>query len=53
MKSTKFLLAAAGLALAATSHAQILTEGFDDVTTLPGAGWVLNRTTSNPLWRGL
>lgn len=46
MKSTKFLLAAAGLALAATSHAQILTEGFDDVTTLPGAGWVLNNVSS-------
>jgi PEP-CTERM motif len=46
MKSAKFLLAAASLAVATASQAQILSEGFDDVAALPGAGWVLDNNSS-------
>lgn len=46
MKTAKFLLAAACLAVATASQAQILTEGFDDVATLPGAGWVLDNRSA-------
>jgi hypothetical protein len=33
---------------AAPAAAQLLTEGFDDITTLPGAGWVLTNQ-SDPI----
>jgi hypothetical protein len=34
------------------ANASLLTEGFDDISTLPGAGWVLtnNSTTSGISW---
>jgi hypothetical protein len=38
---TKVMLAAGLLLLkAASAHAQAFTQGFDDITTLPAAGWV-------------
>lgn len=46
MKTAKILLAAACLAVATASQAQILTEGFDDVAALPGAGWVLDNRSA-------
>lgn len=46
MKTAKFLLAVAGWALAASSQAQILTEGFDDVSTLAGSGWVFTNNSA-------
>lgn len=40
-------LAALSLALAATTaQAASLTQGFDDITTLPGEGWVLQNNSS-------
>jgi hypothetical protein len=33
---------------AAGAHAQAISEGFDNITTLPGAGWVM-RNNSQPL----
>jgi hypothetical protein len=47
---SKVLLVAAGLLLggAASAHAQAFTEGFDNITTLPGSGWFL-QNNSQPL----
>ena len=37
-----------GVFISLTSYCQLLTESFNDVTTLQGAGWALINTSTNP-----
>jgi hypothetical protein len=47
MRSKVLLVAACLLLRAGAAQAQAFTQGFDDITTLPGAGWVLiNHSTT-------
>jgi hypothetical protein len=44
---SKVMFVAAALSLsAASAHAQAFTQGFDDITTLPAAGWVQDNNSA-------